>query len=448
MPDLVETEVLILGGGLAGLTAGDVLEHRATVLEALDRPGGLVRTERVGDFWFDRVIHLLYFSHPAVEEYVRGVLGTDLQPCPPTAWVETAAGTVRFPVQLHLAGLEAQARDRCVADLMAAHRHAESGSVPTDYEQVLLDAFGAELCELFFFPYNRKLWRRPLRQLSADGFHWNLMRPGIAEVLRGADPEQPPTAAYNSRGWYPRKAESGHRGMEVLSIALADRVADLRLRHRVERIDPESRIVWARNPVGLTGFRYRHCVSTLPLPNTLAACSTAPADLISQCESLPRNRVRSVAVAIEGGRPADTGHWRYYTREDVPFTRLVFMTEFDAAMAPPLGWGVLAEVVEPSETAGPTDAELTAQVVRGLRAVGLLDAGEVVATRVFTSDPAYVVFTDASRAVAARAIELLDCFGITTLGRYGEWTYSSMSQVIESALTWSQRYLERRNTPC
>ena len=154
---------------------------------------------------------------------------------------------------------------------------------------------------------------------------------------------------------------------------------------------------------------------------------------------LPRNRVRSVALAVRGGRPAGTGHWRYYTREDVPFTRLVFMAEFDPAMAPPDGWGVLAEVIEPAEEAGVPDAELVEQVVSGVRKVGLPAAdGDIVATRVFTSDPGYVVFTPDSQAAARRAAGFLAGRNLTTLGRYGFWTYSSMSQVMESAFAWAQ----------
>ncbi|MGW7416036.1 protoporphyrinogen/coproporphyrinogen oxidase [Streptomyces sp. NPDC054863] len=435
--EVVETETLVLGGGLAGLTAGAVLGDRAVVLEAQSRPGGLVRTERVGDHWFDHVIHLLYFSHPSVEEYVRALLGDVLQPCPPVAWVDTAAGTTRFPVQLHLAGLEPEARAACLADLRSAH--VREGR-PRNYEELLLDAFGRTLCELFFFPYNAKLWRRPLSELSSSGFHWNLTRPPVADVERGADPSRPVTEGYNARGWYPRPQGPGRRGMEVLSEALAGQVADLRLRHTVESIDLDRRTVWARSPQGLTGFHYtRECLSTLPLPATVRLSHQAPPELVAACDALPRNRVRSVALAVRGTRPEGTGHWRYCTDPDVPFTRLVFMTEFDPDMAPADGWGVLAEVVERAEEPGPDDAALTEQVVRGVRGTGLLGGdAEIVGTRVFTADPGYVVFTDDSRQVADRARDFLSSRGLASLGRYGSWTYSSMSQVMESALAWAR----------
>ncbi|MET9125845.1 FAD-dependent oxidoreductase [Streptomyces sp. NPDC004528] len=431
----VESEVLILGGGLAGLAAGSLLGDRATVVEAEERPGGLVRTERIGDYWFDRVIHLLYFSHPDVENRVRALLGDVLQPCPPDARVETARGATRFPVQLNLHGLPAAVRAACLEDLRRAH---ERPAAPDNYEELLLSAFGRTLCELFFFPYNRKLWQRPLSSLSASGFHWNLTRPSVAEVERGANAPRP-TGGYNARGWYPRPAGGDLRGMEVLSRALAGRVGDLRLRHVVTAVDPDARTVRTRSPEGVTDFHYtRDCLSTLPLPTIVSLCAQAPAALVAECRNLPRNRVRSVALAVRGPRPRDTGHWRYYTREDVPFTRLVFMTEFDPDMAPADGWGVLAEVLEPSEGPRASDESLVADVRRGVAEVGLLAPGSrIVGSSVYTSDPGYVVFTDATRETTAEATRFLTSRGITPLGRYGTWTYSSMSQVMEEAFAWA-----------
>src|SRR5579859_2592738 len=112
-----DVEVLILGAGLTGLAAASGLGGRAVVLERDRRPGGLVRTERFGDYWFDHVVHLLYFPDPSTASRVRTIVGEDLKPCIPLAWVECEAGTVRFPFQMHLGGLPPQVVARCVRDL-------------------------------------------------------------------------------------------------------------------------------------------------------------------------------------------------------------------------------------------------------------------------------------------------------------------------------------------
>ncbi len=437
-------DVVVVGAGVAGLAAGWGLGERALLLERAARPGGLVRSERIGDYWFDHVIHLLHLTDPALERRLRGLIGPALQPCPPRAWVECAAGTTRYPLQNHLWGLDPSAVQRCVDDFVAASESAP-GTVG-DHEQGLLATFGRGLCELFFFPYQRKMWKRPLASLAPAGFQWNIARPDAETLLRGArapatDADGP--AVYNHNGWYPRpEAGAPVRGMEVLSRALAAKVSDVRLRTEVVSIDPAAGRVHARDPGGPCTFRYEAgCVSTLPLPITVAACAGAPASLKEAVRRLPHNRVRSVMLCIEGPRPIDPGLWRYYADPSIAFSRLIFMTEFDPLSAPDDGWGVLVEITERAEDAPAPEDALVDRVVRDLRRVGRLpDGHRVVASRVLSADPAYVVFTPEAQEIIANATAWLRGAGIEPLGRYGRWEYSSMASAVRDGLACAELF--------
>jgi len=153
---------LIAGAGLAGLSSGIALGSRAIVLESGARAGGLVQTECYDGFWFDRVIHLLHVQDDAAERTLLDLPNHHLAACPPTAWVDTKEGTARFPLQYHLASLKKATVDRCIEDLRTA-RNTREESPPSNYREALESTFGRTLCELFFFPYNRKMWKRPLR---------------------------------------------------------------------------------------------------------------------------------------------------------------------------------------------------------------------------------------------------------------------------------------------
>src|SRR5947209_13724410 len=62
-------KVLIVGGGLAGLTCARLLLRSGwdpLVLEASDGPGGRVRTDRVDGFVLDRGFQVLFTAYPAV----------------------------------------------------------------------------------------------------------------------------------------------------------------------------------------------------------------------------------------------------------------------------------------------------------------------------------------------------------------------------------------------
>jgi protoporphyrinogen oxidase len=423
--------VIVLGAGLAGLAAALDLGDHAIVVERDDRPGGLVRTELRNGFWFDRVLHLLYFSDPNTEARIVELLGDALVPCAPEAWVETRSGVTRFPLQMHLGTLDSATIVECLRDL-AECTFAPSAGPPTSFEDLLLATFGRALCEEFFFPYNRKVWKRPLSSLAPSGFQWNITPPEFREVVRGAVSGRD-FRAYNSRGFYPRPPlDADIRGMEVLSRRLASRIPSLLLEHHVEAIDLDERVVWVENNTGRLALRYdRALVSTLPLPVAIRLCMQAPAELRERCATLTANRVYTVAISI-----AD---------EAISFTRLVYLHEFDPACAPPTGWCLLAELTESTDGPIRTESVLIERTIADVIAVGALPEGcEVIDAAVIVNEPAYVVFDLEGQRIVEDAREFLRAHDVVTVGRYGRWEYSSMSQVMRDGFAVGRELREGR----
>jgi protoporphyrinogen oxidase len=441
-PAATTCDSLVLGAGLSGLAAAHGLGTRALVLEQDERPGGLARSETIDGYLFDHAIHVLYFPDEATRARVFALADHHLAPCPPEAWVETAHGVARFPIQLHLGGLDPVFVERCVGELERVLQ-APPGDDARDFEELLLRSFGRELCELFFFPYNRKVWKRPLSELAPSGFQWNIVRPDLAQVLRGAREKDASFRSYNSDGWYPRSARGApQRGIEVLSQALA-RGADIRLGRRVVAIDPTRREVTAQHEGVLEHYRYeRACIATLPLPQVVAMCAGLPAKVTDACRSLPRNRVVSVALAVRGERPAHASHWRYYADESVVFNRLIWPHAFDPLAAPPDGFGLLAEITEPAESLRAPDDQLIERVRADAVRVGALPSrSQVLGARAWVLDPAYVVFQKGGQEIIRQARAALEEAGISTLGRYGRWEYSSMAQVMRDGFAEADRLL-------
>jgi protoporphyrinogen oxidase len=422
-------EVLVLGGGLGGLSVASCLGQRALLLERASQPGGLVRSFEIDGWWFDHVIHLLHFRDDSTKARIRRLLGDVLQPCKPVAYVVCEAGTARFPIQDHLGHLDAATAAACVADLTRESAGPAAQRV-ANYQELLLRSFGESLCQLFFLPYNAKMWRRDLSTIEHAGMVWNLSRPDPAKVLEGLARPDDSKRAYNEDGWYPRPpAGASQRGMGVLSMALAATVDKLRLNHEVVALSPASRSATVRTPAGLATVGWSVCcVSTLPLSRLVHLCDGVPGDVRAAAGTLEHNRVLSVALRIKGPRP-DAGLWRYYPSSEVCFTRLVFLHSFDPLMAPPEGWPLLAEVPWRLDELVP--AGLAHCVEAQARAVGaLMPEHEVLDATLIEADPAYVVFKHGTEQAVRTVSAWLRSVGIEPLGRYGRWEYSSMAQVM------------------
>ena len=63
---------------------------------------------------------------------------------------------------------------------------------------------------------------------------------------------------------------------------------------------------------------------------------------------------------------------------------------------------------------------------------------EIVGQNVMVIDPAYVVFEPHGQSVVDSALHLLAQHGVTSLGRYGKWEYSSMASCMRDGLAWAE----------
>ena len=85
----MRSEIVIVGGGLAGLTAAAELHRRGKdvlVLEAADGVGGRVRTDAVDGFLLDRGFQVLLTAYPTASQ-VLDLPALDIQPFEPGALV-------------------------------------------------------------------------------------------------------------------------------------------------------------------------------------------------------------------------------------------------------------------------------------------------------------------------------------------------------------------------
>jgi len=429
------SDFLILGAGIAGLATASALGDRAIVLEKSDRPGGLVITERFGDYWFDKVLHILYFPDEPTESIIKKLLDGNLAPCKPEAWVDTLSGTARFPIQFHLGALD---NETVVSALLEISRlsNAPLPQNERNFRSMLETTFGPTLCREFFFPYNNKLWKRDLSSLATDEFTWNIEPTSLEKALRSVLEPDTVFDGYNSRAYYPRPAAGSKiRGMEVLTHCLAKNVPEIRLNSEIVEIDLDAKTVTAKIGNGIEKYKFTDTlISTIPLPVFLKLCRQTPVSLRKRLKKLTCNRVINIALSIEGERPAGTGYWRYNSLEDIIFNRLIFMHEFDPMLAPPDGWGVMAEIVEPSESPIRDAKMLTDTVIEDIKRTGFLNKNHrIIDSNLLIADPAYVVFSLENRQVLSDARNFLDENGVVMIGRYGRWTYSSMGQVLSES---------------
>lgn len=421
--------ILVLGAGLTGLSTAYHLGDRPyRLIEREAEPGGLARSADADGFIFDFTGHLLHLRDEGVEALVGRLLPDGLERHARRAFVFSKGTLTPYPFQANTYGLPVDVVRECVEGFVETlveearykRRPAREEAGPLSFRDWVLRTFGAGIAKHFMFPYNEKLWRRDLRELSSDWVSWSIPKPGLGDVLQGALGPSEKAFGYNPTFLYPRAD-----GIRALPRAFLPRVRRPELGRRAVAVDLARRE--ARFDDGETA-RYSVLVSTVPLPELIAMARPVPDALRAAAARLDYVSVCSASVGLDGATVPDA-HWVYFPEPAFPFYRMGIPSNLSRGIAPP---GAVSLSFEASYRRGETpgagfpDAALAAAERAGL----VRGSSRRLAARTFHLDYGYVVFDEHRRRWLPPLLDFLRGQGVISTGRYGAWEYSSMEDAI------------------
>ena len=414
--------ILILGGGLAGLSVAYHTDKECLILEKENSPGGLCRSYCIDGFWFDYSGHLLHLRNPDIKSLINKIL--------PDAFVEHerraaiySKGTITpFPFQAHTFGLPREVIAECLVGYMKTYGAATPDNVDDlSFRDWVLHSFGEGIAKHFMFPYNEKFWCHDLSEILVDEVQWSIPQPEPKVVINGALGIETKNLGYN-----PVFLRPANGGIGILPDALAKAVNEkhpdcIRCESIVKQINLESRTVTITS--GET-FEYTELVSSLPLPVLISICKNTPDAINRVARSLRYISVACVNLGFERRDIIDK-HWIYFPEPEFPFFRLGTYSAFSDAP----GSSFYVEYTRTSSTPLPDD--LIEQSLDGMRRCGFIKEGEKpIVADVVDIPYAYVLHDKARREALPHIKKFLDDSGIKVTGRYGKWEYSSMEDTL------------------
>jgi len=409
----------IVGGGLTGISTAihlDALRLPYQLVERSDALGGLARTEERDGFFFDVTGHWLHLRDEGIKRLVLELLGDDLVLVQRIARIFSNGVLTRYPFQGNLHGLPPAVAYECLLGFIQARERAAERQ-PENFEQYILQHFGAGIGRHFMIPYNTKLWGVHPREITSAWCSRFVPIPTLEQVVAGALGAGPAELGYNISFHYPKQG-----GIETFTRALAGRVpADrLRLGCPMTAVDPVARTI----TIGGQTRPYAAVVSSVALPDLVAALVEPPAEVAAAAGRLRATSIRYLNVATRRRSPAEY-HWVYVPEERFPFYRVGVFSNAVPTMAPP---GCSSLYVELGTRQAPSSHDaLLAEVAPALVEVGALAAAEdLLFADQRVIERAYVVFDQAYHEALTRIIPYLEQHEIYPRGRYGSWIYNSM----------------------
>lgn len=416
--------VLIAGAGLAGLSAAYHLGARPhRLVEAEREVGGLCRSLRSRGFTFDHTGHLLHMRRPEIRALVFELLGESaFLRIDRRAGIYSHGVLTEYPFQVNTHGLPKPVVRECVMGFAETLQRKDTalGDDPSFHEWALA-TFGPGIVRHFLAPYNEKLYRTDLREMTADWVSWSIPKPTWTEVVRGAQGLATRAFGYNPSFLYPRDG-----GIDHLPKAFLERLRAPSLATRLTAIEASTRRATLDSDEVV---RFSRMISTLPLPALLDAIIDAPADLKERV-----SRLRSVSVLnlnLGFDAPSLVPHqWIYFPEPRFPFYRVGVYSNLCPAMVPA---GCASFYVEVSHLPGTRlDVGALAEASRALLAeAGLISRGaSLVVCEPVEIACGYVIHDRHRRATLRAVHEYLASVGIVSVGRYGAWEYSAMEDAL------------------
>lgn len=179
-----ETDLLILGGGASGLSLG--LLTGARVLEADSESGGHSRSTIEDGFTFDRGPHIMFSRSSLLLDCMISSLDNNVHQCTRNNKVLIRDRLVKCPIENDLYSLSDEDRLSSVLSFIQT-RIAQSAnpSIPNNLADWFTVNFGQALTDLYFRPYNEKVWKTRLEDLSMT---WSerIPSPPIEDVIKSA----------------------------------------------------------------------------------------------------------------------------------------------------------------------------------------------------------------------------------------------------------------------
>jgi len=440
-----QKRIIILGGGLAGLSALWHLQkaghENCFLFEKESRLGGLTRSETVNGFTFDYTGHLLHLKDENIRKLVMDLLGNNIHHVVRNSWIFSKGVYTRYPFQTNLYGLPPAVIKECIVGFVKATmngRHEttsdlylQSPAESQSFERWIYSTLGPGIANHFMVPYNQKLWTVPLLDLTCDWMGRFVPATSLEQILEGALSDQSRNIGYNASFSYPLRG-----GIESLPRAFASQLKNLYPGFEVSAVDLETRSVTFANG---EKSDFDLIISSIPMPALIRLAHPVPRSVASAGSLLRSISVYNVNLGVD--RAVSNKHWIYFPEPEFVFYRIGFAHNFSPYQSPAGCGSIYAEVSYAPWK--PLVKETAAdQVKRDLIRAGIVtEQDHLLAQHCVDIPCAYVLYDSFHRRNVELIRSYLEQSGVRTVGRYGSWEYSGMEDAILQGKTAAEEIL-------
>ncbi len=456
----LSVDVVIVGAGPAGLTAGYLLTKAGLTVAIVEKDptyvGGISRTVEHEGYRFDIGGHRFFSKSQQVVDLWNEILPDDFIQRPRMSRIYYEGKFYSYPLR----AFEALFNLGLVRSALCMVSFAKAKVFPKkqikSFEDWTTNAFGQKLYSIFFKTYTEKVWGMPCNEMSADwaaqrikGLSlWSAVVDGLKRSLglnkAPNDGMQTKTLLETFR--YPRLGP-GMMWDAARDKVLASGKGEVLMGHALKQLASDGQQGWrltADGPGGERVIRARHAISSAPMRELAARLHPLPATTL-QANDLKYRDFLTVALKIRS-EDLFPDNWIYIHDSKVKVGRIQNFRSWSPEMVPDEGVacvGLEYFCFEGDGLWSLPDDELVALATREMAILGLVSAEQVIGGTVVRQEKAYPVYDeDYAANVAAMRAELETSYAtLHMVGRNGMHRYNNQDHAMMTAMLSVQNIL-------
>ncbi|HPH98067.1 MAG TPA: glycosyltransferase [Anaerolineaceae bacterium] len=416
-------KIAILGGGIAGLSAGWFLKQQGVdfvILEKQAIPGGMARSFRWHDFWCDFAAHRLFSNDEKVLQALLSLTPMSRQIRRSRLYL--GGRWMRDPLDVNeLIGWLPLPKKW---ELVWSYLNRPRDLPEENFENFVLRKYGRSLYQAFFQPYTEKLFGIPGSQISVLWARQKVRLASPFDKLRKSTHNKFSYFYYPVQGGYGAIVNSLYEKIKE-QVWLETQVLGCDFSADGQRIET---VRYKRNDAE-DRLEVDGVISTLPL--------TLTGRLLGQNYPLHFQKVDAVYLLIN--RPQVTeNHWIYFTDADVCINRMVEFKNMSAVDTPADTSVLCAEVTQ-------QHADPAAKVAADLVRMGLIKENEVLDRLVVREEFAYPVY-DQTHSETLKKVQtaLNQVQNLYVVGRAAEFRHRELDDNFSAAARTVETLLARQ----
>jgi protoporphyrinogen oxidase len=445
---------IILGGGLAGLSAGYVLtkaDLRVKIFESESTVGGLSKTIIHNGFRFDLGGHRFFTKDKELNDFVKGLMGEELISVPRKSKIYMRNKYFDYPLKPLNAifGLGISTTIEILLDYAAEKiKNLIRKPLNISLEDWVVSNFGRKMFDIYFREYSEKVWGIDCSMISAEWVAKRISGLSLASAVKNAFFKRTGRDVPSLVDVFLYPALGIGRISERLKEEIEAGNNNVLTDSRIERINHsdfkvESVVINSRERVATeNGMEF---ISSIPITKLVKMLHPAPPENILNAASQLRFRDLVIVTVMINRKRVTDQTWIYIPEQKIPFGRIHEPTNWSEKMAPKGKSILVAEFFSFKGDViwNKSDEDITSITVENLENMKFIKKHEVMDSAVLRVPNAYPLFEVGYRERCDEIYEYLGRFkNLHITGRSGMFRYYNMDHAIESGIKTAKKIIK------